>query len=76
MDDKCCLDDVTAVGSSDPQPFIFRPVSAEDLGLHQRNVVKLVLLGDDLTVLERFRRIGVALLGHEARLFKEWEVDQ
>ena len=58
MDDECRFDDVTAVGSCDPQSFIFRPVGTQDLGLHQRNVVKLVLLRDDLTVLERFRRIG------------------
>ena len=38
--------------------------------------MQLVLLGDDLTVLERFRRIGVALLRNEARLLEEWEIDQ
>ena len=76
MNNKCRLDDVAPVGSSDPQPFLFRPVSTQDLGLHQRNVVKLVLLRDDPTVLKCFRRVGVALLGHEACLFEEWEVDQ
>ena len=76
MDNEARFDGVTTIGSRDPNALLLRPIRAQYLCLHERNIMQLVLLSDDLTVLEGLSCVGIALLWNKTCLFKEREVDE
>ena len=75
MDNKARLKDVITIRTDDPATIEFAPDGASNLGLHDSDIMQIIFLRQHLAVLQRLRRVGVLLLGNEARFLEHRQIN-